>query len=95
MKSLTGFCAVAVVASTLATSASAAIITFTQQNIWEGYSALQSVAVYTETFNGIADGFYASQYSCTTGPVNWTASATVGIYVQSGLFSTNNPETLT
>jgi len=95
MKSLTGFCAVAVVASTLAASASAAIITFTQQNVWEGYSALQSIAVYTETFNGIADGFYASPYSGTTGPVNWTASATGGIFVQSGLFSTNNPETLT
>ncbi|MDI9404455.1 MAG: hypothetical protein QM516_11335 [Limnohabitans sp.] len=75
-------------------TAQAAIITFTQQNVWEGYSVFQGKTVITETFNGISDGFYASPYSGTTGPVNWTASANGGIYVQSGFFSTNNPETL-
>jgi len=95
MKSFTGSLAVVTVSAFVASSASAAIITFTQQNVWEGYSALQSIAVYTETFNGISNGFYASPYAGTTGPVNWTASATGGIYVQGGLFSTNNPETLT
>jgi uncharacterized protein (TIGR03382 family) len=95
MKSFTGSLAVVTVSAVVASSASAAIITFTQQNVWEGYSALQSIAVYTETFNGISNGFYASPYAGTTGPVNWTASATGGIYVQGGLFSTNNPETLT
>lgn len=95
MKSFTLSLAVVTVSAVVASSASAAIITFTQQNVWEGYSALQSIAVYTETFNGISNGFYASPYSGSTGPVNWTASATGGIYVQGGLFSTNNPETLT
>lgn len=77
-----------------ASTAQAAIITFTQQSVWEGYSVFQGKTVITETFDGIADGFYASPYSGTTGPVNWTASANGGIYVQGGFFSTNNPETL-
>jgi uncharacterized protein (TIGR03382 family) len=84
-----------VLGASAVSSASAAIITFTQQNVWEGYSVSAGSTIFTETFNGIADGFYASPYSGTTGPVNWTADAVGGIFVQAGLFSTNNPTTLT
>ena len=97
MKSMRDFAVLSsiVLGASAVSSASAAIITFTQQNVWEGYSVSAGSTIFTETFNGIADGFYASPYSGTTGPVNWTADAVGGIFVQAGLFSTNNPTTLT
>jgi uncharacterized protein (TIGR03382 family) len=97
MKSMRNFAVLSsiVLGASAVSSASAAIITFTQQNVWEGYSVFAGSTIFTETFNGIADGFYASPYSGTTGPVNWTADAVGGIFVQAGLFSTNNPTTLT
>ncbi len=88
VSSLSGVAAVCI-----AGSSSAAIITFTQQNVWQSFSALQGAGLFTETFNGIADGFYNS-YAGSTGPVNWNATATGGLYVQGGLFSTNNPAPL-
>ena len=96
MKSMRNFAVLSsiVLGASAVSSASAAIITFTEQNVWEGYSVSAGSTISTETFNGIADGFYASPYSGTTGPVNWTADAVGGIYVQGGLFSTNNPTTL-
>jgi hypothetical protein len=97
MKSTLGLigAASAVVASSLvATSASAAVITFTQKFVWEAYSSAQGNALYLENFNNITDGFYASPYSSSTGPVNWTATAANGIFVQGGQFSTNAPEAL-
>ena len=45
---------------------------------------------YTETFGATPTGFLPSGYSSSTGPVNWGATATGGLYVQAGLFSTNN-----
>lgn len=88
VSTLSGLAALCVVGSS-----SAAIITFTQQNVWQNYSALQGAGVYTETFSGIADGFYNS-YSGSTGVANWSAAANGGLYVQGGLFSTNNPTAL-
>jgi hypothetical protein len=97
MKSSLGLLGVApcVVASTfLATDASAAVISFTQKFVWEAYVAAQGNTVYLEDFNSIADGFYASPFSSSTGPVNWNATAASGIFVQGGQFSTNVAETL-
>ena len=45
---------------------------------------------YTETFGATPTGFLPSGYSSSTGPVNWSATATGGLYVQAGLFSTNS-----
>ena len=88
VSTLSGLAALCVVGSS-----SAAIVTFTQQNVWQSFSALQGASLYTETFSGVADGFYNS-YSGSTGPVNWSAGANGGLYVQGGLFSTNNPAPL-
>ena len=84
---------VAIAACTAATNAS--IISFTQQTIWEGFVTSNSLAVLTETFNAYSDGFYAAPLAGNTGPVNWVANATGGIYVQGGVFSTNNSTELT
>jgi hypothetical protein len=93
MKSISGLLGGTMVLA-LSTSASAAIITFTQQNVWQNFSTNQGAGLYSETFSGVSDGFYAA-YSGSTGPVNWSASAVGGLYVSGGLFSTNNPQPLT
>jgi hypothetical protein len=76
-----------------ASSASAAIISFSQQNVWDAYTANQALSVVTEDFNNTS-GFYSSGFSSSVGGVTWTATATGGLYAQSGLFSTNNPTSL-
>ena len=83
------------VAITMTCSASAAVISFTNQTLWNFYSTNAGSSVITETFNGIADGFYSSPFSASTGPINWTATATGGLYVSAGQFSTNNPSAMT
>lgn len=98
MKSSLGlFSAAAVVASStfIATDASAAVIAFTQKFVWEAYVNAQSNSIFLEDFNDIADGFYASPFSSSVGPVNWNALATGGLYVQGGQFSTNMATALT
>jgi hypothetical protein len=77
-----------------AATTSAAVITFSQQNVWSAYAAFQNLTVVTEDFNSFSDGFYASATG-SVGGIDWTGSAAGGIYVQSGLFSTNNPTSLT
>ena len=94
MKFHQGIASVVVIAAcTAATHAS--IISFTQQTIWEGFATSNSLSIVTETFNAYADGFYPSPLPGNTGPVNWVANATGGIYVSGGVFSTNNSTELT
>jgi len=93
MQTRTLACA-AIGVATLSCSASAAIISFSQQNVWDAYTAYQATSVVTEDFNSIPDGFYSSGFSSSLGGVTWTATATGGLYAQSGLFSTNNPTSL-
>jgi len=81
----------AVACTAIVSSAQAAFITFGNQTIWNQFVAGNGWQVATETFNGVADGFYAGSYSGSTSGVNWTGSAAGGIYAQGGLFSTNNP----
>ena len=88
--------AVALVASALvASSASAGIVVYTNQSIWNARVATDGLVVETETFNDVSDGFHASPFSGSTASVAWSASASAGLYAQGGVLSTNNPETLT
>lgn len=92
---LLGVASCAAVSAFAATDASAAVISFTQQFVWESYVGLQGNPVYLEDFNDIADGFYASPFSSSVGPVNWSATAAGGLYAFNGQFSTNNAVALT
>ena len=83
------------VAVTMTCSASAAVVSITNSVLWNFYSTNAGASVVTETFNGIADGFYASPFSGSAGGINWTAVAAGGLSVQNGVFSSNNAETLT
>jgi len=75
-------------------SASAAIISFSQQNVWDAYTAYQALSVVTEDFNSITDGVYSSGFSSSVGGVTWTATATGGLRAQGGLFATVDPTSL-
>ena len=75
--------------------ASAALYVSPSESIYDTLVASIGCTSYTETFGSTPDGFLASGYSSSTGPVNWSATATGGLYVQAGLFSTNNPVALT
>ena len=82
-------------------SASAAIVVTTNEALWNSAVAGFGV-VATETFDGIANGSYNSPFGGSVTPsavgaptVNWSASAAGGLNVQNGVFSTNNPTTLT
>jgi hypothetical protein len=83
-----------VACSAIVSSTQAAFITFGNQTLWNQFVTGNGWQVATETFSGVTDGFYAGSYSGSVSGVNWTGSATSGIYAQGGLFSTNNPETL-
>jgi len=85
----------AIVAATAITSVSSAtIIVFDQRSTWETFSGAYGNYIFDEDFNDIADGFHASPFAHTTGPVDWSASAPNGLYVNAGEFSTNSPELL-
>ncbi len=76
-------------------SASAAIVVYVNQGVWNNAVANAGMVVETETFGGIADGPYNSPFGGGTASVQWSASASQGLFVQDGVFSTNLPETLT
>ena len=87
------FCTAAV-AACVAQAAQAGIISYTNMAVWNAQVASAGMSVETETFNAIADGFYSSPFGGSTASVTWGASAAGGLYVQGGIFSTNNPVTL-
>lgn len=90
---LAGMAATAAVAS----SASAAIIVFTNEFVWDNYALANDAATATENFNAL-NGFYGSLNGTLAG-VNWSAAASGGLYVGpsggSQVLSTNNPGPMT
>ena len=74
----------------LASSASAAIATYSQFSLWGQDVVASGSSVGTETFNSY-DGFYPSPLTGSVGGINWSATATGGLFCDSGYFSTNNP----
>ena len=83
----------AVAAAFVASASSAAVVSFTNQFVWNSYVTGSGAAIATEDFNSLANGF-APSASGSTGGISWTASATGGLFVDSGQMSTNNPVTL-
>ena len=79
-------------------SASAAIISFTQQFVWEFYVTNAGAAISVETFDSYS-GFYPGSLTGSSGGVDWTATAAGGIFVGvaagSPALSTNNVAPLT
>ena len=74
----------------LASSASAAIGTYSQFSLWGQDVVASGSSVGTETFNSY-NNFYSSPLTGSVGGINWSATATGGLFCQTGYFSTNNP----
>jgi hypothetical protein len=83
----------ACVAAFVSSASSAAMISFTNQFVWNAYVTASGASIATEDFNSLATGF-APSASGSTGGISWTASAANGIYVDGGQVSTNQAETL-
>ena len=83
----------AVAAVCLASASSAAMVSFTNQFVWNAYVTGSGAAIATEDFNSLANGFAPSASGSTAG-ISWTASAASGLFVDGGQMSTNQPETL-
>ena len=82
----------AILCGAISPSVSAAITTYSNFIYWGEDVVAAGETVATETFNSY-NGFYASPLTGSTGGINWSATATGGLYCDSsqGFFSTNNP----
>ena len=82
----------ALLCGAISSSVSAAITTYSNFIYWgeDVVAAGESVAI--ETFNSY-NGFYASPLTGSVGGINWSATATGGLFCDglNGWFSTNNP----
>ena len=74
-------------------AASAAMVTFTNATLWNGFTVAQGGSVATETFNSY-NGFYLNGLTGNAGGIQWTASAPGELYAGSGYMSTNSADAL-
>jgi hypothetical protein len=79
----------------ISSPASAAIVVYVNQGLWNSAVTNAGLVVETETFNEVTDGPHASPFGGSTASVAWSASAIGGLFAQGGVLSTNAPETLT
>jgi hypothetical protein len=79
----------------ISSPASAAIVVYVNQGLWNSAVTNAGLVVETETFNEVADDFYESPFRGSTASVEWSASASEGLVVLDGVLSTDVPETLT
>ena len=82
----------ALLCGAISSSVSAAITTYSSFIFWGEDVIASGESVATETFNSY-DGYYASPLTGSVGGINWSATATGGIFCKGtyGYFSTNNP----
>ncbi len=74
-------------------AASAAVVTFSNNVLWNSFVTAQGKTVATETFNAY-NGFYANGLTGNAGGIQWTATAPGNLYAGLGYMSTNNAEAL-
>ncbi len=80
----------ALLCGAISSSVSAAITTYSSFIFWGEDVVAAGESVATETFNSY-NGYYASPLTGSAGGINWSATATGGLFCDSGYFSTNNP----
>jgi hypothetical protein len=84
------FCASA--AAALTGSALASVTVTNNQSLWDWQVTGGGQVVATETFSSF-DGFFPTGTSGSVAGVSWTASASGGLFADTGLMSTNFPST--
>ncbi|MFM1823733.1 MAG: hypothetical protein RI967_1999 [Planctomycetota bacterium] len=82
-------CATGVLVAAISASTSAGVVVVTGENVFDLFAANAGVGTVTETFDAFG-GFYNDPLAGSTGVVDWTASATGGLFADSGMMSTNN-----
>ena len=80
----------ALLCGAISSSVSAAITTYSNFIYWGEDVVASGESVATETFNSY-NGFYSNPLTGSAGGINWSATATGGLFCDSGYFSTNNP----
>ena len=82
----------ALLCGAISSSVSAAITTYSNFIYWGEDVVAGGQSVATETFNSY-NGFYANPLTGSVGGINWSATATGGLFCDglNGWFSTNNP----
>ena len=82
----------ALLCGAISSSVSAAITTYSSFIYWGEDVVAGGQSVATETFNSY-NGFYANPLTGSVGGINWSATATGGLFCDglNGWFSTNNP----
>ena len=82
----------ALLCGAISSSVSAAITTYSSFIFWGEDVVASGESVATETFNSY-NGFYANPLTGSVGGINWSATATGGLFCDGtkGYFSTNNP----
>ena len=83
-------CGVALLCGAISSSVSASIATYTNFIYWGEDVVAAGKTVATETFNSY-NGYYNNPLTGSVGGINWSATATGGLYCSLGYFSTNNP----
>ena len=85
-------CGVALFCGAISSSVSASIATYSNFILWGEDVVAGGKTVATETFNSY-DGFYNNPLTGSVGGINWSATATGGLFCDGsqGWFSTNNP----
>ena len=78
----------ALLCGAISSSVSAAITTYSSFIYWGEDVVAAGESVATETFNSY-DGFYNNPLTGSVGGINWSATATGGLFCSSGYFSTN------
>ena len=81
-------CGVALFCGAISSSVSASIATYSNFILWGEDVVAGGKTVATETFNSY-DGFYNNPLTGSVGGINWSATATGGLFCSSGYFSTN------
>ncbi len=74
-------------------AASAAVVTFSNNVLFNSFVTAQGKTVATETFNPYS-GFYANGLTGNAGGIQWTATAPGNLFAGSGYMSTNSADAL-
>ena len=83
---------VALFCGAISSSVSASITTYSNFIYWEEDTVASGESVAIETFNSY-NGFYANPLTGSVGGINWSATATGGLFCDGsqGFLATNNP----
>ncbi len=76
--------------ASITSMSSAAVIVFTNEFVWNAYTAASDLSLVNENFASY-DGFYPTGVTGMIDGISWSANASGGIFCSGGMLSTNAP----